>query len=129
MDIKVFVRDNFVRFLALVCLAIGLADAGHLVGVSGGSVNPLVAMGVPAFVLLSIFTMARLFAAIGLWINASWGAALLIGATAVELGLVFSFSRHVTLSLTELVIRLALLIAMVMFLVMRYLSLREQMHD
>lgn len=129
MDIKAFISENFVRFLALVCLTIGLVDAATLVGVSSGSDNPLVTMGVPAFVLLGVFTLARLFAAIGLWINASWGAALLIGATAVELGLVFSFNRHVTLTLSELVIRLALLIAMVIFLFIRYLNVREQNQD
>lgn len=129
MDIKAFLRDNFVRFLALVCLFIGLADAGQLLGISGGSANPILVMGTPAFILLSVFTLARLFAAVGLWLNASWGGVLLIGATVIELILAFSRSAHVSLSLNEMSVRLALLIAISVFLILRFLSAREHAHD
>lgn len=129
MDIKSFAQENFVRFLALVCLIIGLSDAARVTGVSSGSVNPLDILGVTGFVLLAIFALARLFAAVGLWIHSSWGGVMLAGTTIVELGLVISGSPNIHISLMGLIIRLALAAGIVSLFVVEYLSSREHIHN
>ena len=47
---------------------------------------------------IAAFWLARLFAAVGLWIRASWGAVLLIGATLIELALYLLGSPDVRIS-------------------------------
>ena len=129
MEVVEFLRENFVRLMALVCLLIGLADGARLLGVQSGSVNPLLELGLTGFVMLSLFTLARLFAAVGLWINSSWGGVLLIGATIVELGVVVSGDSVLDISLPSLVVRVALLVAILGFIGMRYLHHRRTAHD
>lgn len=77
----------YVRVVAILALVLGLSDAARLLGINMGSQSPITAMGFSSFVFLAVFCLARLFAAVGLWIKASWGAVLLVGATALELGL------------------------------------------
>ncbi len=129
MELRRLARENFVRILALVCLVIGLGDAGRLLGVSGGSGNPIEAIGVTGFILLAIFAIARLFAGVGLWINSSWGGVLLVGATGAELALYFWGSPYVDLSTPGLAVRIALLVGILGFLGVRALRIRQHVHD
>lgn len=111
MDFKGQIASRFVRIVAIISLLVGLADAARLLGVSTGNVSPLQHLGQAGFVYLAIFCLARLFAAVGLWIGASWGAVLLFGATTAEL-LMFMFgNRDVQLNLFEFAVRLVLVIA------------------
>lgn len=99
----------YVRIVAIISLALGLNDAARLLGVNLGAVSPISTMGVTGFVYLAIFASARLFAAVGLWIKASWGAVLLVGATGVELALYLLGNPDVTMSAVGFAVRLVLL--------------------
>ena len=99
----------YIRIVAILTLLLGLSDTARLLGVNLGAVNPIATMGLPAFAFLTVFSVARLFAAVGLWIKASWGAVLLIGATTVELGLYLFGSADVRMSAIGFAMRIALL--------------------
>src|ERR1044071_5068069 len=88
MDLKSPIAGRYVRIVAIIALLLGLSDAARLLGIAGpGNVSPLTTLGAAGFTYLAIFAVARLFAAVGLWIQASWGAVLLIGATGMELAM------------------------------------------
>lgn len=108
----------YIRIVAIISLLLGLNDAARLLGVNLGDVSPIAAMGMTGFVYLAIFALARLFAAVGLWIKASWGAVLLVGATAVELGLYLLGSPDVRMSALGFALRLVLLVAIVVIFVL-----------
>src|SRR5690606_34624492 len=86
MDFKGEIAGRFLRIIAVVALLVGLGDAARLLGVTSGSVSPLQLLGPAGFIYLSVFCLARLFAAVGIWIGASWGTVLLVGATVVASG-------------------------------------------
>lgn len=127
MDFKGEVAGRYIRIVAIIALLLGLADAARLLGVSTGSASPLQTLGTAGFVYLAVFCLARLFAAVGLWIRASWGAVLLVGATAVELLLYLLGNPDVRMDAMGFALRLVLLVAIsVIFL----LSLRmRRAHD
>lgn len=102
----------YVRILAILALFLGLSDAARLLGVNAGDTSPVTSMGFTAFVSLGVFSLARLFAAVGLWIKASWGAVLLVGATAVELLLYMLGSGDVRMSALGFAMRIVLLVSM-----------------
>ncbi len=120
MDLRSEIAGRYIRIIALVTLLVGLADAARLLGVSAGSQSPLAVLGAGGFVYLATFSLARLFAAVGLWIHASWGAVLLIGATAAELGLFLFGSPHVELDAFGFALRLVLLVSIVLVIVLRF---------
>ena len=127
MDFKGEVAGRYIRIVAIIALLLGLADAARLLGVSSGSVSPLATLGTAGFIYLAIFCLARLFAAVGLWIRASWGAVLLVGATAVELGMYLMGNRDVHLDPIGFALRLVLLVAITVVFV---LSIRmRRAHD
>ena len=127
MDFKGEVAGRYIRIVAIIALLLGLADAARLLGVSSGSVSPLATQGTAGFIYLAIFCLARLFAAVGLWIRASWGAVLLVGATAVELGMYLMGNRDVHLDPIGFALRLVLLVAIIVVFV---LSIRmRRAHD
>jgi len=103
----------YVRVVALISLALGLNDAARLLGVNLGDVSPISAMGLTSFIYLAIFGLARLFAAVGLWIKASWGAVLLVGATAIELGMYLMGSPDIEMTAIGFGVRLVLLVSIV----------------
>jgi len=118
---------RYIRIVAVVTLALGLTDAARLLGVTTGSASPLAALGPTGFGYLAIFCLARLFAAVGLWIRASWGAVLLLGATGAELALYLAGSPDVEISAFGFVVRLLLLASLVFIFV---LTLRQRrVHD
>ncbi|MFN7026968.1 MAG: hypothetical protein ACK4QP_21105, partial [Pseudorhizobium sp.] len=74
--------------------------------------------GMSGFVYLAIFALARLFAAVGLWIKASWGAVLLVGSTAAELALYLLGNPDVRMTAFAFAVRLVLLAAITIIFVL-----------
>lgn len=101
----------YIRIVAFLALALGLSDATRLLGVNMGDTSPISAMGFSAFVYLSVFCLARLFSAVGLWLKASWGAVLLISATVLELGLHLAGNPDIRLNIVGVGARVVLLLA------------------
>jgi uncharacterized membrane protein (DUF2068 family) len=128
MDFNTPLAGRYVRIVAIIALLLGLNDASRLLGVSTGSQSPIELIGVTGFVYLSIFALAQLFASVGLWIRASWGAVLLVGATAIELGMYLLGSRDITMSAIGFAVRLVLLISIVLIFVLT-LRMRDRAHD
>jgi hypothetical protein len=110
MDLKGDIASRFVRVIAIIALLLGLSDASRLLGVTPGSGSPIAEFGVTAFAYLAVFCLARLFASVGLWIGASWGAVLLVGATLIELGLYAFGSPDVSMSVFGLAVRIILIV-------------------
>jgi uncharacterized membrane protein (DUF2068 family) len=128
MDFNTPILGRYVRIVAIIALLVGLSDASRLLGVSSGDRNPIQLMGTMGFVYLSVFAGARLFAAVGLWIRASWGAVLLLAATVIELGMYFLGDRAIQLSALDFAVRLVLLVAIVMIFVVAF-RFRQRAHD
>ena len=101
----------YIRIVAILALVLGLSDASRLLGVNLGAISPITAMGSSSFILLAVFCLARLFASVGLWIKASWGAVLLVGATVLELGLFVAGSPDIRLGAIGVALRAILLLA------------------
>jgi uncharacterized membrane protein (DUF2068 family) len=118
MDFNAQPIGIYIRIVAVISLLLGLNDASRLLGVGLGEVSPISAMGMTGFVYLAIFALARLFASVGLWIKASWGAVLLVGATAVELGLYLLGNPDVHMSAFGFAVRLVLLASIVVIFVL-----------
>lgn len=104
----------YIRIVAILALILGLSDAARLLGVNLGPNSPISTMGFSSFVLLGVFCLARLFAAVGLWIKASWGAALLVGATALELLLYVTGNPDIRMGAVGFVLRVVLLASIVL---------------
>lgn len=119
----------YLRIVALLSLALGLNDAGRLLGISLGETSPLAVLGPAGFVLLAIFSLARLFAGVGLWLKASWGAVLLVGATAAELALYIGGSNDIRMTAIGFAMRVVLLIAVVVIFALAFRFTRAQAAD
>jgi len=128
MDFKSELAGRYLRIIAIIALLLGLADAARLLGVSTGAQSPLTQLGTVGFAYLACFSIARLFAAVGLWIRASWGAVLLAGATVIELALYFAGVREVRMDAVGFAIRLLLVggLGVLFFLNFR---MRRSAHD
>lgn len=118
MDFNAQPIGIYIRIVAIISLFLGLNDASRLLGIGMGDTSPLTTMGMYGFVYLSIFALARLFAAVGLWIRASWGAVLLVGSTAVELGLYLLGNPDVRMSALGFAVRLVLLASILIIFVL-----------
>ena len=127
MDFKGEVAGRYIRIVAIIALLLGLADAARLLGVSSGAVSPLQSLGTAGFVYLAIFCLARLFAAVGLWIRASWGAVMLVGATVVELLMYLMGNPDVRIDAIGFALRLVLLAAISVIFVLSFRMRRA--HD
>lgn len=108
----------YIRIVAIISLLLGLNDAARLLGVNLGAVSPISTLGLTGFVCLAIFVLARLFAAVGLWIKASWGAVLLVGATGVELLLYLLGNPDVRMTAFGFAVRLVLLASIIIIFVL-----------
>ena len=129
MDLKSPIAGRYVRIVAIIALLLGLSDAARLLGVSAANAaSPIATLGVSGFTFLAIFAVARLFAAVGLWIQASWGAVLLIGATGVELFMYVMGAGGIDMPPLGFAVRLVLLVSIVLILVLS-LRFRERAHD
>jgi hypothetical protein len=129
MDFKSEPAGRYIRIVAIISLLLGLNDAARLLGVSQGSVSPIDTIGMTGFVYLSIFCLARLFAAVGLWIKASWGAVMLVGATSVELVMFLLGNKDVKMTTFAFGVRLVLLIAILLIFILGAKWEREGVHD
>jgi hypothetical protein len=128
MDFKSPIAGRYVRIVAIIALLLGLNDASRLLGVSTGSQSPIAILGAAGFTYLAVFALARLFAAVGLWIRASWGAVLLVGSTGVELAMYLMGNRDVQMSALGFAIRLVLMVSIALIFVLS-LRFRERAHD
>ena len=129
MDFNAHSTTLQARIVALVSLLLGLNDAARLLGVQLGAQSPLEALGVTGFVYLAIFAGARLFAAVGLWIKASWGAVLLVGATGVEVVLYLLGNPDIRMTAPGFAVRLFLLAAMTILFLLHWRRTRAQAAD
>jgi hypothetical protein len=118
MQLAVSPMGIYIRIVAIISLMLGLSDAGRLLGVSQGAVSPITTLGVTGFVYLAIFALARLSAAVGLWIKASWGAVLLVGATGAELVLYLMGNPDVHMTAFGFGVRVVLLAAIVLIFIL-----------
>jgi uncharacterized membrane protein (DUF2068 family) len=128
MDFNSPIAGRYVRIVAIIALLLGLNDASRLLGVSSGQQSPITLLGVTGFVYLSIFALAQLFASVGLWIRASWGAVLLVGATVVELAMYLLGNRDVTMSALGFAVRMVLLVSIIVVFVLS-VRMRQRAHD
>jgi uncharacterized membrane protein (DUF2068 family) len=80
-------------------------------------------------VLLGIFSLSRLFAGVGLWLKASWGAVLLISSTAAELALYIAGNPDVRMSAFGFALRVVLLVAIVAIFALSFRFTRQQAAD
>lgn len=127
MDFKSELAGRYLRIVAIIALLLGLSDAARLLGVASTSPSPIIELGPAGFTYLAVFCLARLFAAVGLWIRASWGAVLLGIATTIELLLLLSGNKDVTISALGFAVRLLLLVSVAALL---FLSFRQRRaHD
>lgn len=108
----------YIRIVAIISLLLGLNDAARLLGVNLGAVSPISTLGMAGFAWLATFGLARLFAAVGLWIKASWGAVLLVGATGVELLLYLMGNPDVRMTAFGFAVRLVLLASIIIIFVL-----------
>ena len=100
---------RYIRIVAIISLLLGLNDAARLLGVSLGRCQPDLDAGRHRFHLSRHLLPGPPVRRRGLWIQASWGAVLLVGATAVELVMFLMGSRDVQLSMFGFGMRLVLL--------------------
>lgn len=129
MELSAQTLGIYVRVVALISLALGLSDAARVLGVNMGPMSPLETFGATGFAYLALFALARLFAAVGLWIRASWGAVLLVGATAAELVLYLSGSPEVRMSALGFAVRLVLLASILVIFVFSFRQTRARAAD
>ncbi|MET3925778.1 hypothetical protein [Devosia sp. 2618] len=129
MDFNAQPIGIYIRIVAIISLLLGLNDAARLLGVNLGSVSPIASMGMTGFVYLAIFSLTRLFAAVGLWIKASWGAVLLVGSTSIELVLYLLGNTDVRMSALGFAVRLVLLASILIIFVLSIRSSRARAAD
>ncbi|MHA6691909.1 hypothetical protein [Devosia sp. A449] len=129
MDFNAQPIGIYIRIVAIISLLLGLNDAARLLGVNLGAVSPITTMGMTGFVYLAIFGLARLFAAVGLWIKASWGAVLLVGATTVELALYLLGNADVRMTAFGFAVRLVLLASILIIFVLSVRHRRARAAD
>jgi hypothetical protein len=129
MDFKSEPAGRYIRIVAIISLLLGLNDAARLLGVSQGAVSPVDTLGMTGFIYLSVFSLARLFAAVGLWIKASWGAVMLVGATLVELAMFLLGNKDLQMTTFAFAVRLVLLIAILLIFILGMKWDRERVHD
>lgn len=119
----------YIRIVALLSLLLGLSDAGRLLGVSLGAISPVAVLGPTGFVLLAVFSLSRLFASVGLWLKASWGAVLLVGSTVAELALYLAGSGDIHMSAFGFALRIVLLVAISVIFALSFRFTRAQALD
>lgn len=121
--------DRFTRIIALLALFTALIDAGRLLGIGAGGANPIALFSVSGFVLLGIFTVARLFAAVGMWIESNWGTAVLFLGTLIEVALFLSGAVHLDIGFFGFILRLILLVGASLLLWLTFRAWRAAVHD
>jgi hypothetical protein len=128
MDFNSPIGGRYVRIVAIIALLLGLNDASRLLGVSTGATSPIDILGPAGYTYLAAFSLAQLFAAVGLWIRASWGAVLLVGATILQLGMYLVGDKDIQMSALGFAIRLVLLVSIVIVFLLN-LRMQARAHD
>ena len=104
-------QDLYIRVVALITLFIGLSDTARLLGINLGDTSPITTLGLSGFIHLAAFSLSRLLAAVGLWLQASWGIVLVVGTTVIEL-LVYGFgTADIQIGALSFAMRAVLLLA------------------
>lgn len=129
MDLKTEPAGIAARVLAVISLVMGLGDAARLLGVWSGAQSPLTAFGPTGFALLAVLAAARLFAALGLWLQVQWGLVLLAAALFVELAVFLFGDGIVALTLYGFIFKLAALLATIGLIAMSWFLVRRHAHD
>jgi hypothetical protein len=129
VDLRIDPAGRYARVIAVVALLQGLSDAAHILGVAMGSASPIETFGVFGFTWLTVFAVARLFAAVGLWLQATWGAAMLIGATALELGLFLWGGHTLQLGFFGFALRLIVLIGTILLVMFARALSHQHAHE
>jgi len=114
------------RAVASVSLFVGLANALHALGASGNVTNPVDGYGELAFGILVIVAILRLFAAVGLWAFATWGAFLLAFASVFEMALVVLGGARMIVTPAGFGISILLLASAIGLMVWRFLNIKMQ---
>ncbi|WP_299347382.1 hypothetical protein [uncultured Maritalea sp.] len=114
------------RVVAGVSLFVGLANALHALGVSGNVSDPVLGFGQFVFAVLTIIAVVRLFAAVGLWAYATWGAFLLLFASLLEIALVVLGGAEMIVTPAGFGVSILLLSSAVGLLVWRVINIRMQ---
>lgn len=127
--IIIYLRENILSICALLCLLLGLADASQLLGLGMGPISPLATLGGQGFIWLAFFTIARLFAAVGLWINASWGGVLLVSAGLAEFATIMMGLNSASYSFIGLFVRIMLSLTVATVLIYRWWHVIRSVHD
>lgn len=117
------------RMLAVFSLWLGLVETFSLLGVGNGGANPLVQLGQASFVFNFGFALGLLFAAVGLWLLASWGAVVLLGTTLVQILLALGGNPHVALDAAGLVVRVLMALAALGLLVWIQLKAHDFLNE
>ncbi len=120
---------SFIRQIAALALVNGLFDAARLLGMGSADISPLQTFGVAGFAVLLGFSVARLFAAVGMWIRSSWGTALLFGTTLAELVVFTLFVVRMDIGLIGFGVRLIQLAGTALVLWLAYRTWRQGIHD
>lgn len=129
MDLRTEPAGIAARVLAIVSLVMGLGDAARLLGVWSGAQSPLTAFGSTGFALLAVLAAARLFAALGLWLQVQWGPVLLAAALFVELFVFLFGSGIVAMTLYGFIFKLAALLATIGLVVISWFMVRRHAID
>lgn len=127
MDFKNNLPTRILRTVAIITLLMGLGDAARLVGLGDGDKSPIAILGVAGFTWLTIFCIAHLFAAVGLWIKASWGAVTLIGACLLALILTATGSPDFSVDLVGAALRVLILVVLLGLMAINWRARRQ--HD
>jgi hypothetical protein len=129
MDFNAPTLTIYIRIVAIVSLLLGLNDTARLLGVGLGDVSPMATLGMTGFVYLAIFALTRLFAAVGLWIKASWGAVLLAAATFIEMVMYLLGNPDIRMTAFGFAVRLVLLVAILLIFALGIRLSRAQAQD
>lgn len=127
MDFRSALPAQALRVISVITLIMGLVDAGTLLGLPHGDVSPLTTLGTAGFTWMAMFCIAHLFAAVGLWIRASWGAVTLNGAFLLELILTAVGNPHFRLDIFGILLRIVIMAALSALLFVNWRARRA--HD
>ncbi len=117
------------RQVAILALLNGLLDAGRLLGVGAGPADPLAMFSFAGFAYLGAFAIARIFAAVGMWIESNWGVPLLLGTTLVELVLFLFGIVALDIGFFGLIARLVQLAGTLLLLWVAFSAWRSRIHE
>lgn len=121
--------SRIIRILALTNLFNALLDAARLLGIGASSDSPMDMMGQSDFAFLMAFTLSRLFAAVGMWIFATWGTILLMLTSLIELILLGAGVVDLEIGFLGWVLRVIVLLGTTFVLAMAFRTWRLSVHD